>query len=265
MLRIALTEGIYSVMLPLSLLFISLVSSVVHLFLKSRASFLNKFSLAFACLCVFSQTMTLVLRWFAGGHFPVVGRFEAFFFFSYCLVAVYIYLSWRIKETGLGLTALLIMGFVFLLPCIWTPKPVAPLTPFLDTPLFSLHVLFSFFGYALFAASACLAGEFLAAKAKNSFVWIERCISLGFSFFTFCMIAGAIWAYIAWESYWMWNLKGIWSFSLWLFYAGLIHHRFISADELSLKRRAIYAIAGFCLALFTFLGLGLLMKGTHRL
>ena len=265
MLRIATTESVWVAIFPLCLLFISLILCFVCLLVKRKALYLKPASLTLTCLCVCSQAITLTSRWIVGGHFPVVGRFEAFFFFSFCLVVIYLYLSLRMKEIGVGLIMLLCMGLAFLLPCIWIPKPIAPLTPFLDTPLFFLHVLFSFVGYAMFAAAASLSGEYLIIKDKKIFLWIEHSLSLGFCLFTLCMIAGAIWAYLAWESYWMWNLKGIWSFSVWLYYAGLIHHRFLSMNEISLKHRAVYSIVGFCLTLFTFLGIGLLMKGTHRL
>ena len=166
---------------------------------------------------------------------------------------------------GPGSAGTVAMACLILLPCIWIPKPVASLTPALDTPLFLMHVLFSFIGYAYFAAAASLSGEYLFIEDPNLFPWIDHSLLLGFCLFTLCMIAGAIWAYLAWESYWMWNLKGIWSFSLWLFYAGIIHHRFYEGEKRLLKRRAIYAIIGFLLTLFTFLGLGLLMRGTHSL
>ncbi|MGA1790763.1 MAG: cytochrome c biogenesis protein CcsA [bacterium] len=260
-----MTQGTLSAILPLSLFFMGLFLGLIHLLIKKRRSWAGRTCLMLMGAGILSQCVTLMLRWISGGHFPVVGLFEALFFFSFCLAFSFLYLSIRAKRIGPGVIATLVMAIMALIPCIWIPKPVASLTPALDTPLFLIHVLFSFIGYAYFAAAAGLGGEFLLTGDSNVSTWIDHTLLLGFSLFTLCMIAGAIWAYLAWESYWMWNLKGIWSFSLWLFYAGIIHHRFFADQERPSRSRAIYAIIGFILTLFTFLGLGLLMRGTHRL
>jgi len=260
-----MTQGTLSAILPLILFLMGLFLGLIHLMIQRRKNWAGQTCLILTAAGLLSQFVTLMLRWISGGHFPVVGLFEALFFFSFCLAFSFLYLSIRAKRIGPGVLGTLAMAIMALIPCIWIPKPVASLTPALDTPLFLIHVLFSFIGYACFAAAASMGGEFLLTKDANTFPWIDHTLLMGFSLFTLCMIAGAIWAYLAWESYWMWNLKGIWSFSLWIFYAGIIHHQFSADQERPPKSRAIYAIIGFLLTLFTFLGLGLLMRGTHRL
>ena len=194
----------------------------------------------------------------------MVGLFEALYFFSFCLASSYFYLYLHMPVYETGLDFLLGLCLLALFPPWWLSKPIIPLTPFLDTPLFFLHVIFSFTGYAFFSAAACLGSWYLIVKRDDILPWIEHSVALGFYLFTLCMAAGAVWAYLAWESYWMWNLKGLWSFGLWLFYAGMVHYPYLGLGQMSGQKKALFSILGFFLMIFTFLGLGLLMKGTHQ-
>ena len=48
---------------------------------------------------------------------------------------------------------------------------------------------------------------------------------LGFIFWTFTLIAGSIWANDAWGRYWGFDTKEVWTFVIWVLYAGYIHAR----------------------------------------
>jgi ABC-type transport system involved in cytochrome c biogenesis permease subunit len=86
---------------------------------------------------------------------------------------------------------------------------------------------------------------------------------LGYILFSWCMIVGCIWAYLAWGSYWNWNVKGLWSFLLWFFYSGVIHIR--NRPSWQGRPASLLAVAGFLVTLFTWLGVGLLLKSNHPL
>lgn len=92
---------------------------------------------------------------------------------------------------------------------------------------------------------------------------LDESLYLGYVLFTWCMLAGSLWAYLAWGSYWTWRTKGLWSWIVWFYYSGVIHVR---------GRRGwqgwpldVLSVAGFGLVLFTFLGLGLLFETSHPL
>ncbi|TLN10468.1 hypothetical protein FDZ71_09240, partial [bacterium] len=143
-----------------------------------------------------------------------------------------------------------------------------PLTPALDTPLFFMHVSTSFAAYGLWGVAALVAiHRALGISASRDGLerrMLDECIYLGYIFFSWCMIAGSLWAYLAWGSYFTWRIKGLWSTILWFYYSGLLHVR----NKPSWQGRAIdiLAIAGFALVLFTFLGLGLLFdESSHPL
>ncbi|MET1020175.1 MAG: c-type cytochrome biogenesis protein CcsB, partial [Microterricola sp.] len=48
---------------------------------------------------------------------------------------------------------------------------------------------------------------------------------VGFILWTFTVMAGAVWAEAAWGRYWGWDTKEVWSFIIWVIYAGYIHAR----------------------------------------
>ena len=48
---------------------------------------------------------------------------------------------------------------------------------------------------------------------------------VGFILWTFTLIAGAIWADHAWGRYWGWDTKEVWTFIIWVIYAGYLHAR----------------------------------------
>jgi len=52
-----------------------------------------------------------------------------------------------------------------------------------------------------------------------------RLNAIGFVMWTFTLIAGAIWAEQAWGRYWNWDAKEVWTFIIWVIYAGYLHAR----------------------------------------
>jgi cytochrome c-type biogenesis protein CcsB len=88
-----------------------------------------------------------------------------------------------------------------------------------------------------------------------------RLILVGFVFWTFTLIAGAIWAERAWGRYWGWDTKEVWTFIIWTIFAGYIHARATRGWRGS--RSAWLAIIGFVAVLFNFTVVNLFFKGLH--
>ncbi|SHJ74356.1 cytochrome c-type biogenesis protein CcsB [Malonomonas rubra DSM 5091] len=241
----------------------------VHLPLRRSWLWRTAFSLVLAGFAL--QTVCLALRWYSGGYLPVTNLFSTQFFFSWALAATYLYfeLRYRIHAAGLFVIfcTLLLLGSV-----LQRSAEIPPLIPMLDTPLFTLHVSLSFGGYAFFAMAFSLGVLYLLQKRLQTGLlpdllllrkMNEEAVFLGFCLFTLCMIFGSIWAYVAWGYYFSWNIKGVWSALVWLFYAGMCHAKFIRRWQGS--GYAALSIVGFGLVLFTYLGIGLLMSSNHPL
>ena len=77
----------------------------------------------------------------------------------------------------------------------------------LRTLWFELHVALAFFAYALFGIAALLGLLFLLRRERPVLDLQYRACLVGFTFFSASMIAGGIWGYYAWGTYWLWTPK----------------------------------------------------------
>jgi cytochrome c-type biogenesis protein CcsB len=84
---------------------------------------------------------------------------------------------------------------------------------------------------------------------------------LGFIFWTFTLIAGSIWANDAWGRYWGFDTKEVWTFVIWVLYAGYIHARATRGWRGS--RSAWLSIIGFTAVMFNFTIVNMFFKGLH--
>ena len=140
-----------------------------------------------------------------------------------------------------------------------------------------IHVPANFVGYGAFSLSAMLG---IAWLIKDSLVtrkldaWAERLpnfqlmedivynsIALGFAFFTIATILGALWAAEAWGSYWSWDPKETWALIVWLNYAAWLHFRLVHGWNG--RAMAWWALAGYVITLFCFLGVNMFLSGLH--
>ena len=88
-----------------------------------------------------------------------------------------------------------------------------------------------------------------------------RFVIVGFVFWTFTLIAGAIWANDSWGRYWGFDTKEVWTFVIWVLYAGYIHAR--ATRGWRGTRSAWLCIIGFITVLFNFTIVNMFFKGLH--
>ncbi|GMM95778.1 MULTISPECIES: c-type cytochrome biogenesis protein CcsB [Microbacterium] len=98
-----------------------------------------------------------------------------------------------------------------------------------------------------------------SADALESLAY--RFAIIGFIFWTFTLIAGAIWANDAWGRYWGFDTKEVWTFVIWVLYAGYIHAR--ATRGWRGTRSAWLSIIGFLAVLFNFTIVNMFFKGLH--
>ena len=248
----------------LALYAVALLVSLVGLAARNRRVSAVATGAAWAGLL--TQSALLATRWVAVGYLPVTGLFSTLHFFALWLLGTALYFVHRYQAESF-LPAALALGVASLVLAGRGRMELMPLVPALDTPLFFLHVATSFAAYGLFAAAALL-GVYRSlgipgARSRQERRMLDECLYLGYILFSWCMLAGSLWAYLAWGSYWTWRIKGLWSTVLWFYYSGVIHVR----NRPAWQGRPLdgLALAGFGLVLFTFLGLGLLFETSHPL
>jgi len=231
------------------------VSSVCYLCGSSRV-------LIFAAGFVF-QSIYLLQRSLSLGRLPLLGPHDTLAFFALSIAAMSLITSCahpvrrsRWFTVSSGITA----GLFSL--CALTFKPSnLPLPQILDTLWFELHVVLAFFSYALFVVGGLFCAAFLMREERAYLDLQFKTALVGWSFFSASMVAGGIWGYYAWGTYWLWTPKELWTSILWLFYALVLHLRLKGGDWDRLT--AWLGIAGVAVMLFTYLGVSMLMKSSH--
>lgn len=257
----------------LVLLFSTYLSATIGylIHLVWRRPIIARLSLSLVGAGVLLHSGLLAHRWWAAGYLPVTNLFATLFFFSWALALIYLYfeLRYRIRATGLFV---MLLNLALLGGALPRNPAISPLIPALDTPLFSLHIIFSFIGYAFFAMAFSIGVLYLCqVRLQTSMLpdlatlrrINEEAIFLGFGLFTLCMVAGSLWAYIAWGHWFSWNIKSVWSVLVWIFYSGMCHAKFVRRWQGSVY--AWLSIVGFGVVLFTYLGIGLLLESNHPL
>ena len=220
-----------------------------------------------------------ILRGVAAGRVPWANMFEFSLTASAIIVGVFIAVqAWQ----NLGFLGAYITGFCLIILGFGTVGfyvNVVPLPPALQSYWLVIHVFVATLGTAFFAIGAGLslvqlvqtrreANRFAGLKFLDTMPDAEkletlayRVIVVGFVFWTFTLMAGAIWAEHAWGRYWGWDTKEVWTFIIWTIFAGYIHARATRGWRGS--RSAYLAIVGFAAVMFNFTIVNLFFKGLH--
>ncbi|WP_085370056.1 c-type cytochrome biogenesis protein CcsB [Leifsonia sp. NCR5] len=224
-----------------------------------------------------------VLRGIAAARVPWANMWE--FSMTGTLVIIGVFLLVNIKW-DIDYVGTFVLGLVLVLQGIALVRyyvPVVPLQPALQSYWLVIHIIVAILGTALFAlgfALSCLQLlqtrrerqvtesqpqqlRFLATLPASTALenLAYRINIVGFIAWTFTLIAGAIWAEKAWGRYWGWDTKEVWTFIIWVIYAGYIHARATRGWRGS--RSAWLAIIGFAAVLFNFGIVNVFFKGLH--
>ena len=214
----------------------------------------------------------LILRGLLTGHAPWSNLHETAVAFAFGVVAVYAALERRLPIRSLAPgVALVGAGLIGL--ALAQPDEVRPLVPALQAPLLlTVHVGTAILAYAIgavaFAAATAElvqngAGGTLAAlpPAAISRAAAHRAVLLGFPVLTAAIVLGAVWANLAWRSYWSNDPKELAAAATWLVYGGYLH---VAGRRDGWGQLAPWLlILGFAAVLFTYLGAGLVFVGEH--
>jgi len=112
----------------------------------------------------------------------------------------------------------------------------------------------------LFSFKTELVRERLPSREKlDSLVY--KTAAIAFTGLALLLMTGAVWANESWGRYWGWDSKETGAFVAWVAYAGFLHTRI--AHGWSGRKSAYFAIAGFLLVIFTYLGVSYLLPGLH--
>lgn len=192
---------------------------------------------------------------------PLIGMHETLGFLAFSIGAAALVSGWRRKRDLFSLVIITLI--VLLLAGSAVSPPVRhALPPVLKTAWFELHVILSFAAYAVFAIGAVFGILALRGNEAGAERSQYRSLLLGYILFSVAMIFGGVWAYLAWGTYWLWTPKELWTTIVWFFYGLYLHARLVRGW--SGPKVVWMGIIGFVLVMFTYAGVGLLMKSSHE-
>lgn len=224
-----------------------------------------------------------IFRGIAAGRVPWANMFEFAMTATCIVVLVFLVVQavYRIAYVGT-----FVIGLVLVVLGIATVSfyvPVVPLQPALQSYWLVIHVFvaslaagFLALGFAMSVLqllqvrreASIREGKTTKLRALATMpdaerleVQAYRVIIVGFILWTFTLIAGAIWAQRAWGRPWGWDTKEVWTFIVWVVYAGYIHAR--ATRGWRGARSSWLAIIGFGCVLFNFGIVNVFFKGLH--
>lgn len=90
---------------------------------------------------------------------------------------------------------------------------------------------------------------------------IYKLVGVAFAGLAILLVTGAIWANESWGRYWGWDAKETGALVAWFAYGGYLHSRITHGWA---GRRSVYfALVGFLLVIFTYLGVSYILPGLH--
>jgi len=207
-------------------------------------------------------TASLLFRTIALGHGPFANMYEFSVAFAWGTLGMYLYFERRYHQRVLGLVALPISLLMLLYAATITAGSTDPLVPALQNNLLlSVHVAVAIVAYGTFTVAFASAILYLV-QGENGRRGLPsrelldeigyKAVMVGFPFLTLTIVLGAVWADVAWGTYWSWDPKETASLVTWLIYGSYLHARVVRGWRG--ERAAWLLILGFVAVLFTYFG-----------
>lgn len=224
-----------------------------------------------------------VLRGVAAERVPFANMYEFSLTATLSIVAIYLLMQFFVDLRFLGV---LITGLAVLFLGVTKVNyyvDIVPLPPALDSYWLVLHIMVAVLAVGFLTLSFGLSVmQLLQARRENQVkagqsgslrfmstlpnaVRLEdsayRMAIIGFVFWSFTLIAGSIWAERAWSRYWGWDTKEVWTFVIWVLYAGFIHAR--ATRGWRGTRSAWLSVVAYSAVIFNYTIVNVFFKGLH--
>ncbi len=206
-------------------------------------------------------TVSLILRTIDSGRGPISNMYEFSLAFAWGAVVIYLYFEVAYRLRALALLVLPV-ALGMLAYATTVPSDIRPLVPALQNDLLlTIHVAVAVLAYGAFAVAFGGAVLFLFQR-HDTIRWLPRsavldelsykAVLIGFPLMAMTLILGAVWADIAWGSYWTWDPKETAALVTWLIYGAYLHAR--ALREWRGTGAAGLLILGFGATMFTLFG-----------
>lgn len=201
---------------------------------------------------VLAHIVSIVARYGVTCRLPLAEKHDNISFWALVTALAFLYARDVRGRGELSVSALLLAPALMMVAA--AHRTIDTVSPFMETPWFYAHVFFYFVSYGLLGVSACAGGHYLLSGVREQealqhqlalYGWLSLCASL---------LAGSIWFYLAYGTYWLWTSKELWITVTWLYMGMYLHVRMM--PSLMGRPAAAIGIIGFLAAVFTYFGVG---------
>jgi len=221
------------------------------------------------------HTGGLAARWYIAGHAPWSNGYEAMLLVAWVAVVMGFIFSRNNKMT-LAAAAILACVVLFVANMNFLNPQITDLVPVLKSYWLMIHVAIMVGSYAPLTLAVLLAFMNLLLmifKTENNKTKInniikeltyivEMNITVGLFMAVIGTFLGGVWANESWGRYWGWDPKETWALIIVLYYAMMLHLRFIpKANGRYLFN--LLAVLGFSVILMTYFGVNYYLSGLH--
>jgi len=217
-----------------------------------------------------------IVRWHEVQHAPLQNLYEVCLTMGALMLPISLFCRRVLRVGAEWADAVLAAVVLFPVVMVFNPEPQY-LPAALQSPLFVPHVAtylaaYVVLGKAAVQAFGCLVrgpaergGEILGGGASAD---LSRAtytmVCFGFPLLTLGLVLGAWWGKLAWDDYWHWDPKELWSFVSWLVFLAYLHFRAVRGPR-SPVAGSLLVLAGTACILITLLwaNLSCLFAGLH--
>lgn len=199
-------------------------------------------AVAIMIIATLAHAFAVIARTVAASRAPWGNLYE--FMTSGALVISIVFLVFLIRKdlrfVGTFVSAVVLL--MMMAATVGFPTPVGNVQPALQSWWLISHVSVAVIATGIFSLTFAMSVlQLIKQRAeKNNQVtgfmrlvpsslalenWSYRLNAIAFVMWTFTLIAGSIWAEQAWGRYWNWDAKEVWTFVIWVVYAGYLHAR----------------------------------------
>ncbi len=225
-------------------------------------------------LVLFVSWQGIALVWSALrlGPWTLAHLYLSTMFLTEASLLVYLFLESLSKQRRMGAFVLTLSFVIHTYAILVIPPPFQrslEISPFTRSPWHLLHLFTALIAYGAYTCAAGGSiGYFVVGHLSRSRLatqlpsrqdcqtLIRRALVIGFPWLSGSLVAGAVWAQLAWSSYWSWRPVEVWLLILWLILTITLHARTMPGWRG--RPLALLSLLGFALAL---LGVRLLGQG----
>lgn len=217
----------------------------------------------------------LAMRWYISGHAPWSNGYESMIYIAFVTILAGFVFSKSSKMT-IAATAVLASLTLMVAHLNFMDPEITPLVPVLKSYWLMIHVAVMTGSYGFLGLGALLAlmnlllmifrttknNDRIGRTLKELTYINELTLTVGLFMAAIGTFLGGVWANESWGRYWGWDPKETWALVIVLFYAMLLHLRFIPKANGKYLFNML-ALFGFSTVIMTYFGVNYYLSGLH--